>query len=182
MTGVLEKVDQLEQAARLHLKGYSNPEIARELAITLSQAKSYVTEYKAWIANRAQTDPDFLDRLADNTLQALDEINLIYKEAWDAHSTAKEFEMMQHQLGALKLLKDISDSKAKLLQLAGAKADGSSMAQLKRAEQVNEIVSTVLKDVVKECPRCKPEVMSKLAQAFDLMNRGEDIIDMEPVE
>lgn len=182
MSGVLEKVEQLEQAAKLHLKGYNYAEIGREIGVSTAVAKSYITEYKGWVRNRAEEDPDFLDRLAENTLQALDEMNLIAKEAWTAHAKATEYDMMPHVISSLKLIKEVAAEKSKLLQLAGARTDGGSMADLKRVEQVNEIVSGVLKDVVKECPRCRDMVKIKLAEAFSIMGKGEDAIEMEPID
>ena len=182
MSGVIEKFDKLEQAAKLHLKGFTFAEIARELDIHVSTVREYVSEYKSWIVTRAENDPDLLDRLTENTMQALDEINLVLSEAWRAHEQAKEWEAMNHQLSALKLIKEINDSKAKLLQLAGARQDGGNMAHLKRVEQVNQIVSEIIKEIIKDCPRCRQEAQVKLAEAFDLMGKQDDITDAELVD
>ncbi len=181
MANEIVKIEYLEQAAKLFLKGFSIAEIARELDISRPVAKGYIDQYKEYIKDRANNDPDFLDRMAENTIEVLDEINMIKKETWQVFETAKNLDMVNHQTNTLKLLTEILEKQAKLLQLMGVKADSGNMARMNRAEAVNELVSNVIKEIISECPNCRQEAQIKLAEAFKIMNKGDDIVDAELV-
>lgn len=180
--GSVEKYDQIERAAELFLKKYKYTEIARELGVTPAYAKALVEDYQALIKRRAEDDPDLLDRLVENTIETLDTLALIEKEIWETYQKAKDFEMINQQNATLKNAMDITEKRAKLLQLMGAKADSGNTARLQKAEKVNQIVSEVMRDIVSQCPRCKIEAQIKLAEAFRLMENAENIVEMHELE
>jgi hypothetical protein len=179
-TTVLEQYDAFQRCYEMFLKGFKPIEIAKELDIPLTQVKRNIEEYKQAIISRTEADPDYLDRVAENTLKALDEMDLLLREAWLLHDKAKEFEMVNSQLNALKVLDAMVDRKAKLLQLMGARADGGNSAKMQRLEQVNEIVTKVLKETVSDCAHCKPKVQIELARAFSLLDMQEEQEDPQP--
>lgn len=180
--GYIEKFEKLEKVSELYLKGFNYSQIARELGITPVHAKSLVDEYKEFIHDRAQEDPELLDRLVENTMEVLETISMIAKEAWDTYEQAKSYEMIQQRNASLKNLMDINEKKAKLLQLMGAKVDSGNTARLQRAEKVNEIVSSIIKEVISDCPKCRLEAQIKLAEAFRLMDRQEEMGEMVELE
>ena len=180
--GSVEKYEQIERAAELYLKRYKYTEIARELQITPAYAKVLVDEYRELIRGRAESDPDLLDRLVENTLEMIDQLDMISKEIWETYQKAKDFEMINQQNATLKNAMDITEKRAKLLQLMGAKADGGNTARLQKAERVNQIVSEVMRDIVSQCPRCKVEAQIKLAEAFRIMNSEENVVEMHELE
>lgn len=176
------KIETLEKVGILVNKSYKNAEIARELNLTPREAKYYVDSYKEILADRVNADPDFLDRIQENTLEALDRLDLLVREAWETYATAKNMEMINQQINLLKACGDLEDKRAKLLQLMGAKADSGMMARMNKAERVNEIVSRIIKDVVSECSHCKLEALPRLAEAFALMNKGDEGVDIIRVD
>lgn len=179
--GYIEKFEKIEKASELHLKGYKFTEIGRELGISPAQAKSLVDEYKTFIRERAENDPDLLDRLTENTMEMLDHVEMISREIWLTYEKAKEFEMVNQQNATLKNAMDIAERKAKLLQLMGAKVDSGSTARMQRAERVNEIVSSVIKEIVADCPRCRVEAQIRLAEAFKLMDKEEEAAELREI-
>lgn len=179
MGNYIEKFEKLEKVAELHLKGFNYSQISRELDITPAHAKHLVDEYKDFVRDRAQEDPDLLDRLVENTMEVLETMNMISKEAWETYEQAKEFEMIQQRNAGLKNLMDINERKAKLLNLMGGNADSGSTARLRRAEQVNDIVSSIIKEVIADCPNCRVEAQIKLQEAFSLMDKEESVAEPE---
>lgn len=177
MGTTIEKFDEFQKASSYFLKGWNHAEIARELDIPIVKAKHLIKEYKEFIQQRAQDDPDFLDRLAENTLELLDEVDQLKREAWEVYELAKDNQVMSQMAPALKLAGEFTDKRAKLLQLMGARTDSGSTARMKRAEEVNRIVTYILRDVVSDCPKCKVEVQAQLAQAFSLMGEAENVTD-----
>jgi len=180
--GTIEKVETLEKVAELYLKGYKPAEIARDLDLSPSQVRSHIKEYKEYIAGRVNEDPEFLDRLQENTLEALDRFDTLLREAWQTYETAKSADMLNQQINGMKLIKELEIERAKLLQLMGAKVDSGMMARMQKAEQVNEIVSRIIKEVVAQCDHCKAEVMPRLAEAFAMMNKHDEAVDIHPIE
>lgn len=181
MATTIERFEKMERAGDLHLKGYKYSEIARELDVTPQHAKHLITEYKDYVRGRVQEDPDFLDRLQENTMEMLDAFDMLIREAWENYETAKNAEMLNQATNLIKVIGDLQDRKSKLLQLMGVKVDGGMMARMQKAEQVNDIVSGVIRDVVGECPRCRTEAQVRLAQAFSLMNKADEAAEMELV-
>lgn len=175
----IEKFEKLEKVAELHLKGYNYSQIARELSITPAHAKHLVDEYKQFIHDRAQDDPELLDRLLENTMEVMETMDMINKEAWETYQQAKDFEMIQQRNASLKNLMDITERKAKLLNLMGGSVDSGATARLRKAERVNEIVSSIIKEVIADCPSCRVEAQIKLQEAFNLMDREEAVAEME---
>jgi hypothetical protein len=197
MSSFVEKFQTLERVGELLGKGYRFTEIARELNITPAHAKKLADDYTSLVREQVSNDPDFLERLAENTAMMFEQMDLIKKEAWKTYDDAKNFGAQNMQLQALKIAMDVAERQAKLLQLMGAKVDSGSTARLQKAERVNEIVSGIIKDVISGCPRCKREAHAKLAEAFALMDRAEEgivlnelpshehaeaIIDVDPIE
>lgn len=178
---LLDKIDHLEKVSELYLKGYKPSQIARALDISPAMAKSYVEQYKEAITNRVMEDPDFLDRIQDNTLEALEQIDLLIKEAWETYENAKELEMMNQQINLLKVAGDLTDKRNKLLQLVGAKLDSGMTARMQKAEQVNFVVSSIIKDIISQCPNCRGQAQVRLAEAFRDMNRPEDAVELHRV-
>lgn len=178
MSNLPEKIDMLEKVGELHLRSYKPTEIAQRLGISPAQAKSYIADYQSLVQRRVENDPDFLDRVAENTFEAIERLNELVREAWETYETAKDNDMINQQINLLKVFGDFEEKRSKLLQLMGAKTDSGMMARMQRAEKVNEIVSRVIKEIVGDCPKCRAEVMPRLAEAFELMNRSEEAVDM----
>lgn len=182
MPNLPAQIDDMERVADLHLKGYKPAEIGRTLQLSTVQVKRYISSYQEYIANRVESDPEFMDRLQENTLEALDKFDMLIREAWETYETAKNADMLNQQLNGIKILKELEMERAKLLQLMGAKVDSGMLARMNKAERVNEIVSRIIKDVVSNCPKCKVEVMPRLAEAFEMMNKPEEAVDIRNEE
>lgn len=182
MADLVERIGTLEQVGDLYLKSYKPGEIARKLNISAAQAKHYINQYQSLVQQKVQNDPDFMDRVADNTIEALERLDKIVVEAWETYETAKDNEMVNQQINLLKVAATLEQQRANLLQLMGAKMDGGMMAKMQRAEKVNSIVSHIIKDSISQCEKCKLEAMPRLAEAFRLMNEAEEVVDFEDVE
>ncbi len=174
----LRTLELIESAGVFHIKGYKNSEIAQLLEITPKKVAEYVEEYKIIIAQTAESDPYFLERIQFNTVRALKELDEISKEAWETVTVATDNGMVTARIQALKLALEVSTKKAQLHNLFGSQQDkeasGDITEKVRKLETVNQIVSTVLKDVVSGCPRCSEMARVKLSEAFSIMQEFED--------
>jgi predicted transcriptional regulator len=178
----IERLELIEQVGDLHLKSYKPSEIARNLGISPAQAKHYIAQYQELLRRRVNEDPDFLDRVADNTFEALERLDGLVKEAWETYETAKNNDLINQQINLLKVAGAFEQQRANLLQLMGAKMDSGMTARMQRAEQVNSIVARIIKEVVSDCDHCKVEVMPRLAEAFAKMNQETEAVDLSRIE
>ena len=76
---LFDKIRDVEDVGLLHVKGYSNHEIASLLAMSSNDVKVYIEEYKKILNRKADDDPYFLERVQFNTIKALKELNMSFK-------------------------------------------------------------------------------------------------------
>jgi hypothetical protein len=80
--------------------------------------------------------------------------------------------MVAVRIQALKLASDIAGKKAQLHKLIGGtnSTDGDYIARMQKAENVNQILSKILRDVIAKHPSIAEEVRRELEVAFEIMN------------
>lgn len=178
---ILDKVRDIEEAGLLHIKGYSYHEIATLLSIKVSEAKANVDEYKKILTKQADDDPYFLERVQYNTIKALEEFDQLSKEAWETVNIATDHGMVPARIQALKLAAEIANKKAQLHKLmSGGSSDSDYIARMQRAENVNQILSKILRDVISKYPEIAEEVRKELAIAFDIMGTEEaEVVEID---
>ncbi len=181
---IIDQVRDIQEAGILHVKGYSNHEIASLLSININEAKNYVGQYKILLEQQADNDPYFLEKLQFNTLKALDEFDQISKEAWETVSIATDHGMVAQRIQALKLAGDIATKKAQLHKLmnGGGGADAEYIQRMQKAENVNQILSRILRDVISKHPDIAEEVRKELSLAFEIMNEPDQFPDRDIIE
>lgn len=170
-----ERIREIEEVGLLHLKGYKNSEIAEVTGRSPATIREYIKTYKSRLEREVEDDPYFLEKVQYNTLKTLAEIDEIGKEAWESVDIATREGLVGQRNQALKLALDIATKKAQLLQLMGGqKTDGEYIARMQKAEQVNQVISKIIRDVIADCPVCRPKAEANLREAFALMEQGQD--------
>jgi len=173
---ILDKVREIEESGLLHIKGYSNSEIASLMSIPVNSVKDNIQEYKKIIEDKANEDPYFLERVQYNTIKALTEFDELSKEAWETISIATDHGMVSARIQAIKLAGELAKNKAQLHKLLGTQnSDGDYIARMQKAESVNQILSRVLRDVISKYPEIADAVRQELAIAFEIMDKEEPI-------
>lgn len=186
-----DKIKKIEEVGKLHVKGYSNSDIAEYLSIRPATVKVYVNEYLAILRKTSEENPFFLEEVQYNTLKALEGMNEVSKEAWETVEIATENGMVSARIQALKLAGDMEDKKAKLLKLMGGNGpDGEYLARMQKAESVNILLSQVIKEVIADCEHCRMKARARLQEAFAMMEsegfddpqQAADHLDFEEAE
>ena len=180
---MIDKLRKVEEVGLLFVKGYSHHEIATLLSLKVNEAKEYIQEYKKILNKQADDDPYFLERIQFNTIKALQEFDQLSKEAWETVNIATDHGMVPARIQALKLASEIANKKAQLHKLmSGVSGDNDYIARMQKAENVNQILSKILRDVISKYPNIADEVRRELAVAFDIMKTAdEDIQDAEVI-
>lgn len=178
----VEKLDIIEKVSELRLKGYKPAEIARSLNISPAQTRHYINQYETFLQKRVNEDPDYLNRVAEHTFEALERLDNLIKEAWETYDTCRNNDMITQQINLIKVAGGLEAQRANLLQLMGGKMDSGMSSRVIRAEQVNEIVSNIIREVIADCDVCRLEAQPLLAEAFAKMDRQGEAAEMTPVE
>jgi hypothetical protein len=172
---LIDKIKDVEQVGLLHVKGYSNREISALMALKINEVKDYIDEYKRILNKTVEDDPYFLERVQFNTVKALQEFDQLSKEAWETINIATDNGMVAARIQAIKLAGEIASKKAQLHKLLGGnQADGEYIARMQKAENVNQILSKILRDVIAKHPSIAEEVRKELEIAFEIMS-GESV-------
>ena len=168
---LIDELKKVEEAGLLYVKGYNYNEIATLLTLPIEKAKNYIAEYKKILNRQAEEDPYFLEKLQFNTIKALQEFDQLSKEAWETVNIATDHGMIPARIQAIKLAGDLATKKAQLHKLlSGNTTDNQYIARMQRAENVNQILSKVLRDVIAKHPEISNEVRAELEVAFEIMN------------
>jgi hypothetical protein len=171
---ILDELADIEQAGLLHVKGYSVHEISALLNVNNSKAKGMIDEYKKILNRQAESDPYFLEKSQFNTIKALQEFDQLSKEAWETINIATDHGMVPARIQAIKLAAEVATKKAQLHKLMGSDhADAQYISRMQKAENVNQILSKILRDVISKHPHIAEEVRRELEIAFEIMGGGE---------
>ena len=168
---LLDELKQVEEAGLLYVKGYNYAEISTLLSLSVDKTKSYIKEYKKILNRQAEDDPYFLEKLQFNTIKALQEFDQLSKEAWETVNIATDHGMIPARIQAIKLAGELATKKAQLHKLlTGNTTDNQYIARMQKAENVNQILSKVLRDVISIHPEIANEVRKELEIAFQIMD------------
>jgi predicted transcriptional regulator len=175
---LIEKIKDVEKVGLLHVKGYSKTEIASLMSLSINDVKDYIEEYKLILNEKAQEDPYFLERVQFNTIKALQEFDSLSKEAWETITIATDHGMIAGRIQAIKLAGELATKKAQLHKLLGGnQADSEYIARMQKAENVNQILSKILRDVIAKHPTIAEQVRKELEIAFQIMGKEEMLIE-----
>jgi len=168
---LIEKIKDVEQVGLLHVKGYSMREISTLMSIPVNEIQEYIEEYKLILNQTIEEDPFFLEKVQFNTIKALTEFDELSKEAWETITIATDNGMVAARIQAIKLAGDLATKKAQLHKLMGGnQTDGEYIARMQKAENVNQILSKILRDVISKYPDIANEVRKELEIAFEIMS------------
>lgn len=179
---IIDEIELIEEVGQLRNRGYNFTEIAGIKKITPVKAKKLFGDYITLLNDQIQRDPDFLDRVKENTLATLKQFDDLNKEIWETVEVATDNGMLGERSKALKLAMDLLDKKAKILQLVGGSNDSGLMYRVNKAEAVNLMLSSVIKEVIAGCDRCAPEARHRLAEAFATMGAAEEAMNADNVQ
>jgi len=152
------------------------------MSSNVDAVKEHIEEYKKIISRQAEEDPYFLERIQFNTIKALKEFDELSKEAWETINIATDHGMVAARIQAIKLAGELATKKAQLHKLMGGNnSDAEYIGRMQKAENVNQVLSRVLRDVISKFPEVAEEVRKELAIAFEIMDEQEPI-DVDEVD
>jgi len=165
---VIEHLETVNRIAAEYLKGKNESEISKELSIPRPRVVSYLSEWKNTAANSEAVRSRAREALAGADVHYTEIIKGAYgiiQEASEAHAmenlslSAK----LSHTETALKMVADLEARRISMLQQAGLLENRELADQLVEQEKQQEAIMKIIKDVIGNCPVCKPRVLQRLA-------------------
>ena len=170
-----EHWDVLDKVAKLYIKGSSVPTIAKQLRLRVKDVETYLNEFRYYVRH----NEDIQDRARTSVHVADSHYSTIIEELWSVVEEAGMSGNLSAKNVALKNAADVEQKRVVMLAAAGA-GDQNALAELMiENEKKIALVTELLRDLAKECPRCKPIIMSKLSK---LSGHAEVIVVQEPEE
>lgn len=164
-----EEFEVMKTVAQAAMKGQSPREIGEDLELSTRQVNNYLREWKNWVVNQAEQDSDLANQFMVNIKESYEHYEMLEKEVWETIGFCDQHEIIGQKIQALKLASSIQSQRDKLIQMTGAKEDTGLREKLRKAQEVNALLSDVLQDVSAHCESCKIEVRLRLTEAFAKM-------------
>jgi hypothetical protein len=161
-----ERAEKVYMIARLYMQGKPKVSIAKELDIPLTTVEKAIKEWDEYISMRAEADPDIMEKFTENVFRFDEEIRMINEQAWEVVRLAEENGAMSTKLQALRLAKDLMETKARLFQLMSPRLESGYIERTKKVERVNSILSEIIRTTISNCPRCSDLAWSQLQDAW----------------
>jgi len=156
---VADHIDQVNRVAMEYLKGKTDHEIAINQGLPKARVTVLIREWKEMASNSNAVRIRAKEALAG----ADQHYTSLVAEAYGIAEEAKNQGALGQQTAAIKLVLDIEKSRIEMLQKAGLLENRELAEQLMETEAKQDAIMKIIKDVVNDCPHCKPKVLAKMA-------------------
>lgn len=147
------------KARELFAKGYRNSEVAREIGVHPDTVTRYRDEYNKSLEDQANSNPTLLRDVVQNTVQALEHLDLVRAEAWKQYEGA---ESAQVKATFLNTVLKAEAERAKILGLMGVKGDTLAFVQRIKAQQ-DALIEHMRENL---CDECRPQLINFIVSNF----------------
>lgn len=173
----LEGFDRLNKVAELSLKGYSPSQIAKELDLPRAQVVRSINEWKDFLKN----DKSIQERAQDALIEADEHYSMLISKAWEAVEESEATGDIRNKVASIKLVSDIQQKQMEMLQKAGVLDNAEMGARVAEAEEKQEILVGILKEVTSQCDHCRVEVASRLSRVTNKVEPVETVVLVDDV-
>jgi hypothetical protein len=160
MTELEKPFEQMNIVVEMSLKGYNPTEIAKELEIKRTEVLRIMEEWKSY----AQNDKTIQERAREALVASDQHYNMLMNRAWETVEQSDVAADLKAKVSALKLVSDIQSKQMEMLQKAGLLDNAEVGARIAEAEEKQEILIGILRDVTSKCSVCQREVKQRLSR------------------
>jgi hypothetical protein len=163
----LELADHWERINKVvneFLKGNTDPtKIAKITGFTRKDVIEYLNEWRGVVQSDRQ-----VQMRAREALGAADQhYSMLIKEAWDVIEEATTTSNLAQRTAGIKLVADIQQKQIDMLQKAGVLENNEMAEKIIATEEKQQLLASIIKDVVSQCEVCKPKAMARLSEVTE---------------
>lgn len=146
------------------LKGNTDPtKIAKITGFTRKDVIEYLNEWRSVVQSDRQ-----VQMRAREALGAADQhYSMLIQEAWAIIEEATNTSNLAQRTAGVKLVADIQQKQIDMLQKAGVLENNEMAEKIVETEEKQQLLASIIKDVVSQCSSCKPKVMARLSEVTD---------------
>ena len=152
--------DRMNKVVGELLKGNNPTSIAAITGLQRKEVIELIDEWKSVVHNDTSTR----ERAKEAIYGADQHYAMLIKEAWKTVEDADQAGQLNVKATALKLIADIEGKRISMLQEIGLLDSAEIAAQIAETEHKQEILIKILKDIAKDYPDVRREIMKRLSQ------------------
>ena len=152
--------DRINKVVGELLKGNNPTSIAAITGLQRKEVIELIDEWKSVVHNDTSTR----ERAKEAISGADQHYAMLIKEAWKTVEDADQAGQLNVKATALKLIADIEGKRISMLQEIGLLDSAEIAAQIAETEHKQEILIKILKDIAKDYPDVRREIMKRLSQ------------------
>lgn len=159
VTGDIEKIIEV---GRESSKGKTNKALAGQFGLSTREVSKMVEQYRSLNIQLARNSQNYADRLGLALEESLQHFDMLLADAWenkDDASVNQEFSVVN---SSLRIIKDITESRFKMLHAMTEGQDAELMHELDDMERKVDELMRVLKELKEEFPDAARYVAKRL--------------------
>jgi uncharacterized protein with PIN domain len=155
-----DHMDEMNEIMVERWKGKTISEIATTLKKPRQRVKEIIEEW-ATVASRN----DVIRSRAREALSTADaHYSKLIGHTYEVMEEADSNNNLTAKTNAIKLIADMEARRIDMLQKSGLLENKELAEEMIETQRRQKALESILKDVVAECPRCRPEVLSRLSE------------------
>lgn len=152
--------DRMNKVIEELLKGNNPTQIASLTGFKRAEVVEYIDEWKSVVRNDSATR----DRAKEAVSGADQHYAMLIKEAWKTVEDADQSGQLGVKATSLKLIADIETKRITMLKEVGLLDNAEIAGQILETERKQDILIEILKEIAKEHPQVRKEIMKKLSR------------------
>lgn len=150
----------MNEVVERSLKGYNPTQIAKELDIKRGDVLRIIEEWKSY----AQNDKTIQERAREALVASDQHYSMLMNKAWETVEQSDNAADLRSKVSALKLVAEIQSRQMEMLQKAGLLDNTEMGSRIAEAEEKQEVLMGILRDVTSKCDKCQREVKQRLSR------------------
>ena len=152
--------DRMNKVVEELLKGNSATQIATSTGFSRKEVLEFIDEWKGVVHNVS----NIRDRAREAISGADQHYAMLIKEAWKTVEDADQSGQLGVKATSLKLIADIETKRITMLKEVGLLDNAEIAGQILETERKQDILIEILKEIAKEHPQVRKEIMKKLSR------------------
>lgn len=169
--------DRMNKVIEELLKGNNPTQIASLTGFKRAEVVEYIDEWKSVVRNDSETR----ERAKEAVSGADQHYAMLIKEAWKTVEDADQSGQLGVKATSLKLIADIETKRITMLKEVGLLDNAEIAEQILETEKKQDILIEILKEIAKEHPQVRKEIMKKLSRITGIVEPIEIIESSDAV-
>jgi len=169
--------DRMNKVIEELLKGNNPTQIASLTGFKRAEVVEYIDEWKSVVRNDSATR----DRAKEAVSGADQHYAMLIKEAWKTVDDADQSGQLGVKATSLKLIADIETKRITMLKEVGLLDNAEIAEQILETERKQDILIEILREIAKEHPQVRKEIMKKLSRITGIVEPIEIIESSDAV-